>query len=251
MQVGGINFSRDHGFENVHALPIGFEGNFKLWRYMSLPKFLKFLEDRFLYLAPLSAFSDPFEGSLPKTHPESVEHFQKKYDMPDGAIKGYDYHLKSVKKYAYINCWHINEFESAAMWDIYSRTNESVAVQSSFLKLKDEVKNQTFLSSVGYIDYENQFIPQGNMIYHCLFKRMSFSFEQEFKVISYDMPKHMNEEEPVSYKQVNINLENLIENIYISPDAPGYFEDLISSISDKYGYSFNIEKSSIDDTPFY
>jgi len=50
MQVGGINFSRDHGFENVHALPIGFEDNFKLWRYMSLPKFLKFLEDRFLYL---------------------------------------------------------------------------------------------------------------------------------------------------------------------------------------------------------
>jgi len=251
MKLGNISFSRDHEYQNVLSLPLNFEGDFKLWRYLSLPKFLKLLEDKFLYLALLSNFEDPFEGSLPKTHPDAVKDFQEKYDMPEDAVNGYDYHLKSVKDHIYINCWHINDHESAAMWSLYSKTNESIAIQSTFLDLQRIVDNKAQMGAVAYIDYETDFIPQGNMNYHCLCKRKSFSHEKEFRIIDYDMENHMNGSKGDNFKTVDVDLSELIENIYISPGAPDYFPELIESVSTKYGYDFDIKKSSIDSDPFY
>ena len=34
-----------------------------------------------------------------------------------------------------VNCWHINEHESAAMWDLYLKSNEGIAIQSTYQKL--------------------------------------------------------------------------------------------------------------------
>lgn len=251
MTLGGVNFNRDHGFTNVIGLPTDFEDDFKVWRYLSLPKYLKLLEDNYLYLAKLSEFEDPFEGSLPKTHPDSIEHFKKVYNIPGNVVDGLNEKLLQVRNYTYINCWHINDYESAAMWSLYSKTNESIAIQSTFLKLHEEVNNQAQISAVGYIDYSKDHIPSGNMVYHCLFKRKSYSHEKEFRIIEYDMPSHLNDDEPSSFRQVNVNLDNLIENVYISPKAPVYFQDLIHSISQMYGHTYTIKKSSIDSSPFY
>ncbi|MDZ7680357.1 MAG: hypothetical protein U5J63_01285 [Fodinibius sp.] len=251
MELGNVSFRRDHDFQNVLSLPIDFDEDFKIWRYLSLPKFLKFLEDEYLYLAPLSEFDDPFEGTFPKTYPETVENFVEKYNMPKGPAQGYEYHLKQVKDHAFINCWHINNYESAAMWSIYSKTNESVAVKSSFSTLQEEVGNQAQLGAVAYIDYETDYIPQGNMNFHCLCKRKSYAYEKEFRVIEYDMESHLGGGESDDFKTVDINLGDLIESIYVSPDAPEYFPELISSISEKYGYDFDINKSKIDADPFY
>jgi len=251
MQLGDVSFSRDHGFQNVLSLPLDFDGDFQLWRYLSLPKFLKLLDDNYLYLALLSNFDDPFEGSLPKTHPDAVKDFQEKNNMTEGAVKGYDYYLKKVKEHVYINCWHINDYESAAMWSLYSKTNESIAIQSTFLNLQRLVSNQAQMGAVAYIDYKTDFIPQGNMNYHCLCKRKSFTHEKEFRIIEYDMTNHFNDEKGDDFKTVDLDLSELIENIFISPGAPEYLPDLISSISSKYGYEFEINNSTIDSDPFY
>lgn len=43
---------------------------------------------------------------------------------------------KYVRKHTYISCWHANEFESAAMWDLYSKNDASVAIETTYAEIK-------------------------------------------------------------------------------------------------------------------
>src|SRR5699024_1852796 len=215
------------------------------------PKFLKFLEDGYLYLTRISNFKDPFEGSLPKNHQKHLETLKKVLQLQNSHVESYNYLLKLIKEHFYVNCWHINQYESAAMWSIYSRTNESIAIQSSFLKLQKEVGEQAMLGAVGYVDYEKDSIPYGNIYYPAICKRKSYSYENEFRIINHDLEKVAKDEKSDAYQTIDIDIENLIEEVYISPDAPPYFLELISSISTKYEYNFKITKSKIDEDPFH
>jgi hypothetical protein len=40
-----------------------------------------------------------------------------------------------MRVHTYLNCWHLNDYESAAMWDIYQRNNDAIAIQSTYTKL--------------------------------------------------------------------------------------------------------------------
>jgi hypothetical protein len=47
--------------------------------------------------------------------------------FPDFSQANFD----RTRHQVFANCCHINEFESAAMWQLYARMNEGVAIQSS------------------------------------------------------------------------------------------------------------------------
>lgn len=128
-----------------------------IWRYLSLPKFLALLQSRSLYFSSLEllARDDPFEGTLP---PSRFVHrtWEHPNDVPDDIRSRLDgflhpeergevtalrrlkelQELRIRQAYAYrrsyfVNCWHLNNHESAAMWSLYSRTNEGIALVSS------------------------------------------------------------------------------------------------------------------------
>jgi len=42
-------------------------------------------------------------------------------------------------KFNAINCWHMNDHESAAMWKLYLKSDEGIAIQSTYRKLKDAI----------------------------------------------------------------------------------------------------------------
>ena len=46
---------------------------------------------------------------------------------------------KHWPKYNAINCWHMNDHESAAMWKLYLKSNEGIAVQSTYETLRDSI----------------------------------------------------------------------------------------------------------------
>ncbi len=51
--------------------------------------------------------------------------------------------FKAWREIILINSWHYNEYESAAMWDLYSQANAGIAVQSTYRKLRDSFQNNT------------------------------------------------------------------------------------------------------------
>lgn len=94
---------------------------------------------------------------------------------------------------------------------------------------------------------------------HLFYKRKSFSYEQEIRALVQTLDDVPIEKREKDYPNgiypygigIKIDINLLIENIYISPYAPSWFYDLIKSITLKYGYNFNIKKSMLSAKPMF
>lgn len=79
--------------------------NTTIWRYITFYQLMSILNRDALYFCRVDRYPDPFEGSRPK--PQA----SKSDDKTEVA--------RFERKYIFGNCWHINERESAAMWEQY------------------------------------------------------------------------------------------------------------------------------------
>jgi len=48
-----------------------------------------------------------------------------------------------------------------------------------------------------------------------------------------------------------IDLNKLIENIYVAPTSSTWFKELVTKVSEKYGINKNVIRSSLDNEPFF
>lgn len=127
----------------------------RLWRYMDFTKFVSLISSGSLFFCRADLFKDPFEGSYSKANVALRPQVYK--GMPEEQLGKMMAQMarfaKWVREWTYINCWHTNEYESAAMWDLYAKTNEAVAIETSYGKLKNVLPENVFLGCVKYIDY--------------------------------------------------------------------------------------------------
>jgi hypothetical protein len=98
--------------------------------------------------------------------------------------------LRFFRDTTLINSWHINNEESAAMWDLYSGKNAGVAIQSTYRRLSEcfegNQEDPIFIGMVSYIDFKSDNDLSGvvNLFDTVLLKRRSFSHESELRAIS-------------------------------------------------------------------
>ncbi len=105
-----------------------------IWRYIDFTKFVSMLEDKALFFCRADLLGDPFEGFLPQStidfyFPPDVE-----TKVAGQANKDRKMVAKIARQNVFVNCWHANEHESAAMWHLYS--DKGVAIRSTFGRLK-------------------------------------------------------------------------------------------------------------------
>ena len=85
-------------------------------------------------------------------------------DNPD-FINYYKTHREKVA----ISSWHINEYESFAMWQIFTQNSEGLAIQSTIGRLqnalKPEINFNQHIGEVNYIDYKKEYIPFDDMFF--------------------------------------------------------------------------------------
>jgi hypothetical protein len=245
----------------------------KIWRYTSFIKFLSLISRKALYFSRLDYLGDPFEGSLPVADFENMrkgiekaaelwEKMNVEYDPKDYKEMNSRIH-QDERQIFFVNCWHLNENESSAMWDIYSEKDEGIAIQSTFKRLRDCFRGfdrTIWIGKVKYIDYNKESIPDNNSLNKFLCKRKSFEYEGELRAIiqpldpGLEIPYHILEAiEKILQKQgvstrgiyVDVDLENLIEKIYLSPLAEEWYLELIESILSKYNLDIKVEQSSL------
>jgi hypothetical protein len=89
--------------------------NTKIWRYMDCLKFISLLQ-RGLFFVIVRALDDPYEATMPKCNQTEIRNDDR--DAPPPVI--IEAELERLRRTALINSWHINDYESAAMWDLYS-----------------------------------------------------------------------------------------------------------------------------------
>jgi len=163
---------------------------------------------------------------------------------------------KRLPRFHAINCWHMNEHESAAMWKLYLKSDEGIAIQSTYKKLKKSLidEESIYVGVVKYIDYESELIDAGNLFTPFLHKRKSFEHEREVRCITAKWPPGpdtFSTDSIDSGLYIRIDIETLVEKIYIAPSAPDWFTELIKAVVNQYGYSFLIAQSKLDEQPVF
>lgn len=253
----------------------------KIWRYLDFTQLVSILERESLWFNRADLFKDPLEGSCSRA---SVNTRRKRYETteipPEIIEETLPEMAKLSRKSSYLNCWHLNSRESMAMWESYSIEGRGIAIQSKVARIKKGLREKGgyinredtpvpneaprkkifTLGAVRYIDYDKQLIPEGNLYAPLFHKRLSFKHEQEFRVATSLFSKFLGEEEinlekdielPVGM-HIKVDLETMIENIYISPTSTNWFCELVKKIVERYGFNSDIvTRSSIEEEPIF
>lgn len=217
----------------------------KIWKYMDLSKFLYLLVNQKIYMNRIDKFEDCFEGTISKgtidirqaVDPEDIDSLQRSVDF--------------MRRTTYISCFHINDFESAAMWSLYSK-NSGIAIQTTVQQLIDAMREEEkniYIGEVGYYDYRKDYIFRINDLFSFVIsKRKSFEHERELRcVFSYYNYRdvYTNSKKYPSGVDINVDLSFLIEKVYISPYAEPFLKDILEKVIKQYNYNFEIVQSSL------
>jgi hypothetical protein len=226
-----------------------------VWRYMDFTKFVSLLENKGLFFPMVSKLQDPFEGSFARGNedlrPMVYRHVSNPYGLTAGEV------VQKLRDHVAVSCWHINERESAAMWKLYSKSNEAVCIQTTFRKLNNSVHAVARVGEVRYVDYETSWIPESNPLAPFIYKRLSFEHEREIRAIipPKDVATLLTGKAPKSSDGghwVSIEVPNVIERILVAPDAPAWLAALVRRVTDHYQFnSIPVVPSTLSEAPFY
>lgn len=224
--------------------------NIKIWRYMDFTKFVYSLDKSALFFTHVDKLGDPYEGSYSHANKwlRKLAYSKAKDSRSQEEVLEM---MREARKDIFVNCWHMNEGESAAMWLLYAKTNEAICIQSTFGRLAKTVPDYTNIGTVKYIDYEKEWIPEDGIYHPFLYKRKSFAHEKEIRALIYSKDKKVltplkRDENGISIK---LDLNMLIDRIYVSPQAPEWFYDLVADVTLKYNLKKKVEKSALDSVP--
>lgn len=243
--------------------------NVKIWRYLDFTKYVSILEKHALFFTRSDKFEDKLEGITPK---KEIDYLIERQKFEEGSLITKEKFKKLLtendefeKTNMAINCWHINDYESMAMWKIYLKSNEGLVIQSTYSKLRDSFhvheKDDIFIGEVIYADYD-EFKWKNKLFYKFMHKRKFFNYENELRAFVYryydfkSIGRELSTYELVHYAgfdygdYISIDLDILIENIIVAPNSPEWFVELVREITVKYGFNKNVVRSSLDKDPY-
>lgn len=227
-------------YKNNPNITLPEDPNTIVWKYLDLSKFLDLLLSRKLFMSRSDKFEDQYEGTFSEPTYEEI----KKLSVNNPEFLNY---YKSHREKVVISSWHINEYESFAMWQIFTQNSEGLAIQSTIGRLQKamdvEKDFNQYIGEVNYIDYKKEYIPFDDMFFPFLFKRKSFQYEREVRIIA-DLSEHdikINEG-----LKIEVDIDQLIEKIYIHPKSENWYKKLVIELVDKLGFDFEIEKSDLE-----
>lgn len=211
-----------------------------VWKYLDLSKFLDLLMSEKLFMSRSDKFEDQYEGTFSEPTFEEIKKLS--IDNPD-FLNYYKTHREKVA----ISSWHINEYESFAMWQIFTQNSEGLAIQSTIGRLQQSLITETnfeqYIGEVNYIDYKKEHIPFDDLFFPFLFKRKSFQYEGEVRIITDIGESDIKINEGL---KINVNINQLIEKIYIHPKSENWYKNLVIQLVKQLGFDFTIEKSDLE-----
>ena len=211
-----------------------------VWKYLDLSKFLDLLISRKLFMSRSDKFEDQYEGTFSEPTFEEIKKLS--IDNPD-FLKFYKTHREKVA----VSSWHINEYESFAMWQIFTQNSEGLAIQSTVKRLQNalapENNYKQYIGEVNYIDYKKEYIPFDDMFFPFLFKRKSFQYEREVRILTDVSDSNIKLNDGL---KINVDISKLIEKIYIHPKSENWYKNLVIQLVTQLGFDFKIEKSDLE-----
>lgn len=238
-----------------------------VWRYMDFAKFVDVVSTGELFFARADCLGDPFEGSYPRP---DIEERQQRYRVAAAnstaearaqAELSLEHRAKLTRAWREgvgVNCWHMNPMESAAMWSLYLRSNDGIAIRSSYRRLRDCFRDTRaiYLGKVTYMDYQTGNLPNLNLLHAFVHKLMSYEHEREVRALiinHWDAGGGLPGPKPIESGglRVRVDLNDLVESIYVAPTAGDWLPKLVSSVVHRLGYDFKVVSSSLSGEPLF
>ena len=228
---------------------------------MDFTKFISLLQTRTLYFRRADKLNDPFGGSYSIPTIEEIKTFIEDLHSDtrlflNEFLKERSEFVKKMTRCTAINCWHLNEHESVAMWNLY-KTDYGVAIQSTFKRLRDcfdKTNEPIFVGTVNYIDYDHDTISGNEVLSPYLYKRKSYEHEHEVRAILLRLPDDGGRvlSSTITHGvNVDVSLCVLIDNIYVAPNTEKWVVDTVRSAVDHYGYKCKVKQSRLDAKPLW
>lgn len=238
---------------------------------MDFSQFVSLLSTQTLYFARADKFGDDFEGTLPKPTVRRMREEWKGVESKEGEdiFEAEKRDRKALRKSTFLNCWHRNGGESVAMWEQYS--SEGIAIQSEFSRLSDslgevvdengdraypETTAHISIFPVKYRNYDEFDLENTTQLSNPYqYKRKSFEHESEIRAHISKLPptwreEEISEEELETGLPVSVDLDKLIENVFVAPDSNSYVHDAVESVAEKFGLGSDVVASSdLDERP--
>lgn len=235
---------------------------------MDLTRLVLLLMNRALYFAPLSELDDPYEGYLPRRDTEALSRpllgdlaFVRQ--VIEGASQGERSHIEKrlsefwramsfrrTRSGCGVNCWHANDYESEAMWKLYSALGSGVAIESTVGRLKEVLADPGLaclgieIQQVRYRDFDTAQAAEGSGSFQ-MYKRPSFEHEQEVRAFLH-LPCSGGFEVPC-------DLGKLIVRVHVSPSAPAIFCSAVQQLCSGlvHAQRFEVSRSRLYEPPDY
>lgn len=226
----------------------------KIWKYMDFTKFVSMLHYKSLYFSRVDTLKDPYEASI-------ASYFVENTDMPEHALKKLQELLeKKRRQKLFVNCWHINASESAALWKVYMKSDEGIAIQTTVSKLFTvlEASNNDLPFDLASVNYDPSKLlsittkPNGepvetfNLADALFTKRPCFQYENELRVI---VTVHNPKSTGFNWGDLDIN--SLIESICVNPEASTWVVSLVRDLAKSYKIEGKVYKSKIYKSKIY
>lgn len=231
-----------------------------IWRYMDFSKYVDMLDSGMLYFARLDELKDLNEGSF---YPFISKELKDSCQTNDQLRKTIKTCFSLNPQIFYVNCWHMSNMESAVLWKRYLKSDEGIAVKSTVGLLKEAISRCPETVLIGKVIYghdnvkgvskrenvENISVRIGKKQYSAfdavLAKKESFRQEKELRamLVAHELTTNAICNE-VGVKTL-IDINTLIEEVYIGPKAPKWIKNLVKRVSKKYKLKVKVIQSDI------
>ncbi len=107
-----------------------------LWRYLDFTRFVSLMDKNALFFVRADKLGDPFEGSYSRMN-INIRPELYRDQIPERALQQMGDFIRESRRFTLVNCWHWSTYESAAMWRLYSRESDGVAIRTDFKSLSE------------------------------------------------------------------------------------------------------------------
>lgn len=207
----------------------------KIWRYVDFHKFESMLTSNTLYFSRIDSFTDRFEGNWTRANLETklfISDSKRSVDQYDADRRIRQAAVSDILKLIYVTSFTIRDDESQLMWDKFTTTSNSVAIQTRFKKLKNSfceypfdnrVFSEVYASQIHYLQSEDDFIDEWSVLSPILYKRKKFENESEFRLF-------------VTYPGIDIVIRQIVIEDLINSGKTSIYDFLNFEILPAYPY---------------
>lgn len=223
-----------------------------IWRYMSFAKYVSLLHEKALFFSRADLLRDKFEGSISRANLAKPSELEPEVAKVIRSLTAEA--LQQFTSFVMLSCWCIGEIESVGLWERYAPGPDGIAVKSRYNHFKTCFSStlSVKIGKVTYLDYEKDEVPVDTVFAPFFCKRKNFEEEHELRAGVHALSGEQGTMRLVpAGAYVPVNLDTLVDAVYVAPEAPEWILQLVRSVTNLHGLEKEVKRSGISGKPLY